>query len=98
MSDNFRQHNMSSERPGLEQYFIETGFYDLFPTALGIAEKLGYDQNEIIEAICKVNDKFYQYPPTKNRSAWFKMVFEEKLKEARGEILAYEALKARLGR
>lgn len=37
------------------------------------------------EAICKVNDKFNQYPPTKNRIAWFRMVFEEKLIESRAD-------------
>ena len=75
----------------LEDYFIKTGFYDLIPLAKRLAEDLGYDQTEMIEAVCKVSDKFYKYPPTKNRTAWFRMVFEEKLKEARGDILAYEA-------
>jgi len=75
----------------LEEYFLKTGFYDLLPMALQIAKNLGYDPREMIEAVCKVSDKFHQYPPTKNRTAWFKMVFEEKLKEARGDILAYEA-------
>jgi len=74
-----------------EQYFMLTGFYDLMPLALEIAENLGYDREEIIEAVCKVSDKFLQYPPTKNRTAWFKKVFEEKLKEARGDILSYRA-------
>jgi hypothetical protein len=45
----------------------------------------------MIEAICKVNDKFNQYPPTKKRIAWFRLVFEEKLKEARADILAFKA-------
>lgn len=78
-------------RPGLEDYFIKTGFYDVLPMALKLAGNLGYDHSEIIEAICKVNDKFNQYPPTKNRIAWFRLVFEEKLKEARADILAYKA-------
>lgn len=75
----------------LEEFFIATGFLDLLPLALEIAGSLGYDQNEMIEAICKVNDKYSQYPPTKNRTAWFRKVFEEKLHEARGDILAVRA-------
>ena len=78
-------------RPGLEDYFIKAGFYDVLPMALKLAKNLDYDYFEIIEAICKVNDKFNQYPPTKNRIAWFRMVFEEKLKEARADILAFKA-------
>ncbi len=74
----------------LEDYFINTGFYDLLPTALELARYLGYEERDMIEAICKVHDKFYQYPPTKNRMAWFKKVFEEKLLEARGDILTFE--------
>lgn len=81
------------KRPSLEDYFKMTGFYDLQPMALQLAKDLGYEDSEIIEAICKVNDKFNQYPPTKNRVAWFKRVFEEKLKEARADILAYTAKK-----
>lgn len=79
------------EKKKIEKFFITTGFYDLLPLALEIAESLGYDEAEIIEAICKVNDKFYQYPPTKNRTAWFRKVFEEKLYEARGDILTFRA-------
>lgn len=75
----------------LEEYFLKTGFYDLLPQALQIAEDLGYDQGDMIEAVCKVSDKFYQYPPTRNRTAWFKMVFVEKLAEARADILSYRA-------
>ncbi len=78
-------------RKDLEGYFICTGFYDLLPVALEIANNLGYDTSEMIEAICKVNDKFNQYPPNKNRTAWFKRVFEEKLEEARGDILTHRA-------
>lgn len=78
-------------RPGLEDYFVKTGFHDLLPIALKLAKTLGYDHFEMIEAICKVHDKFNQYPPTKNRTAWFRMVFEEKLKEARADILAFKA-------
>lgn len=81
------------EHPSLEQYFIKTGFYDLLPLALQLANDLGYGQNEMIEAVCKVNDKFLHFPPTKNRTAWFKTVFEEKLREARGDILTFYAKK-----
>ncbi len=75
----------------LEEYFLKTGFYDLLPQAQQLAENLRYDQSEMIEAVCKVSDKFNQYPPTKNRTAWFKMVFVEKLAEARADILAFRA-------
>ena len=78
-------------RPDLKDYFIKTGFYDLLPLALKLARTLGYEHFEMIEAICKVHDKFNQYPPTKNRTAWFRLVFEEKLKEARADILAFKA-------
>ncbi|MHB1419221.1 MAG: hypothetical protein ACYCX4_06455 [Bacillota bacterium] len=81
----------SHERRNLEKFFISTGFYDLLPLALEMAGGLGYNQTEMVEAICKVNDKFYQYPPTKNRTAWFRKVFEEKLREARADILTYMA-------
>ena len=80
----------------LEDYFLKTGFYDLLPQALQLAEDLGYDQSEMMEAVCKVSDKFYQYPPTKNRTAWFRRVFVEKLAEARADILAYRAKTDRL--
>jgi len=83
-------------RPSLEEYFITTGFHDLLPMALLLARKLDYDQGEMIEAICKVHDKFDQYPPTKNRTAWFRLVFEEKLTEARADILAHRAKSAYL--
>lgn len=78
------------DQRNLDDYFIRTGFYDLLPTALELAGQLGYEERDIVEAICKVSDKFYQYPPTKNRSAWFKKVFVEKLHEARGDILTYD--------
>lgn len=81
---------------GLDEYFLKTGFYDLLPQALQLADDFGYDQNEMIEAICKVNDKFYQYPPTRNRTAWFKRVFVEKLAEARADILAFRSTTANL--
>lgn len=74
---------------GLDEYFLKTGFYDLLPQATQLAEELSYDRSEMMEAICKVSDKYYQYPPTRNRTAWFKMVFVEKLAEARADILAF---------
>lgn len=77
----------------LEDYFIRTGFYDLLPLATQIAEDLGFSREEMVEAVCKVYDKFCRYPPTRNRTAWFKMVFKEKLCEARGDILAFKAIK-----
>ncbi|QHA01048.1 hypothetical protein [Dehalobacter restrictus] len=75
----------------IEDYFIRTNFYDLLPLAVEIAGDLGYTQEEMIEAICKVHDKFCQYPPTRNRTAWFSMVFKEKLHEARGDLLSMKA-------
>ncbi|MDF9408140.1 hypothetical protein L7E55_07160 [Pelotomaculum isophthalicicum JI] len=79
------------DRRKLEDFFITTGFYDLLPLALKVAVSLGYNQTEMIEAICKASDKCNHYPPTKNRTAWFRKVFEEKLREARGDILTYKA-------
>ncbi|NLK53193.1 MAG: hypothetical protein GX295_12245 [Syntrophomonadaceae bacterium] len=73
----------------LESYFMATGFLDRLTTAIQIAEELKYDSSEIIEAICKVADKFRIYPPAKNRAAWFEVVFREKLLEARADILAH---------
>jgi len=77
----------------LKDYFIRTGFYDLLPQAMQLAEDIGYDQTEMIEAICKVSDKFYQYPPTRNRNVWFRKVYVEKLAEARADILYFKAQK-----
>jgi len=71
----------------LESYFISTGFIDLLPLALKLAGQAGYGKDEIIEAICKVADKHREYPPRKNRSAWFACVFKEKLYEARADLL-----------
>jgi hypothetical protein len=76
----------------LEDYFIRTNFYDLLPLANQITRDLGYGQEEMSEAVCKTYDKFCRYPPTRNRTAWFKMVFEEKLHEARSDILAFRAI------
>jgi len=82
-----------TERPDLEEYFIQTGFYDLLPLAWQLANDFGYGEKEMIEAVCKVKDKFLQYPPKRNRTAWFKTVFLEKLQEARGDILTFKAMK-----
>ncbi|MDR3602878.1 MAG: hypothetical protein P4L49_20770 [Desulfosporosinus sp.] len=93
--------SLNGDRPNkaeLEEFFITTGFYDLMPLALELAGCLGYDQTEMIEAICKANDKFYKYPPTKNRTAWFRKVYEEKLREARGDILTHKARMKYLGK
>jgi len=73
----------------LKSYFINTGFIDLLPIAISIARDLNCGFNEMAEAICKVSDKSKQYPPTKNRTAWFKKVFREKLAESMADILAY---------
>lgn len=83
---------MNRKDLSLKDYFIRTGFYDLLPLATQLAEDLGFDESEMIEAVCKVYDKFNQYPPTRNRTGWFKMVFTEKLNEGRGEILAFSAM------
>jgi hypothetical protein len=77
------------KRNSLEYYFASTGFYDLLPVAVNLIRDLGFNWEEAIEAICKVADKARVYPPTKNRAAWFAIVFKEKLQEARAEILAY---------
>jgi hypothetical protein len=42
----------------LEDYFISTGFIDLLPIAHRLANDLNYGVDEIIEATCKVRDKF----------------------------------------
>lgn len=73
----------------LEYYFASTGFYDFLPPALGLIGTLGFSEQEAIEAIIKVFDKARRYPPTRNRSAWFLVVFKEKLFEARADIIAF---------
>lgn len=73
----------------LEYYFAGTGFYDLLPVAVNLMRKLGFNQEEALEAICKVADKARVYPPTINRKTWFSIVFKEKLYEARADILAF---------
>lgn len=72
----------------LEYYFARTGFYDLLPLALDLINTTGFSQEEAAEAICKVFDKARVFPPTKNRSAWFIVVFKEKLFESRADIMA----------
>lgn len=73
----------------MHYYFAGSGFADLLPLAMRITRELNCSQMEIIEAICKVADKARNYPPTKNRAAWFATVFREKLLEARAEVLAW---------
>ena len=87
----FKVHSTSPDKSelNLEDYFISTGFIDLLPIAYRIANDLNYGVDEIIEAICKVRDKFKQYPPTINRNAWFEKVFREKLDEARADMLLH---------
>jgi len=77
------------KRYSLEHYFASTGFYDFLPVALDLIRTMGFDRDEAIEAICRVFDKARQYPPTKNRQAWFMVVFKEKLRESRAEIMAH---------
>ncbi len=81
------------KRYSLEHYFVSTGFYDFLPVALDLIRTLGFSREEAIEAICKVFDKARVYPPTKNREAWFLVVFKEKLHESRAEIMAYRKTK-----
>lgn len=81
---------MNPKNLSLEDYFIRTNFYDLLPVATEIARDLSYSREEMVEAICKVYDKYCQFPPTKNRTSWFRMVFKEKLGEARGDLLSFK--------
>ena len=76
-----------SER--LRLYFTDTGFIDLLPHALGIANNLGYNEEEMIQAVCLVFDRQRTDPPVRNRTAWFRTVFNEKLGESRAQILAF---------
>lgn len=84
---------LSNTGADLKSYFIATGFIDLLPLALMLANQLGYSKVEVIAAICKVADKCREYPPIRNRSAWFAKVFEEKLGEARADILRMRYLR-----
>ncbi|OPX85746.1 hypothetical protein [Pelotomaculum sp. PtaB.Bin117] len=77
------------KKNSLEYYFASTGFYDLLPVAVNLMRKLGFNQEEALEAICKVADKARVYPPIRNRKTWFVIVFKEKLYEARADILAF---------
>jgi hypothetical protein len=67
---------------------------DLLPLALKLASQAGYSKDEIIEAICKVADKHREYPPIKNRTAWFACVFKEKLYEAKADFLKKNYLRS----
>lgn len=75
-------------KDSLEYYFAHTGFYDLLPVALDLITMLNFNQEVAIEAVCKVFDKARVYPPTVNRSAWFTVVFKEKLYESRAEMIS----------
>ncbi|MDD2554184.1 MAG: hypothetical protein PHT78_12560 [Desulfitobacteriaceae bacterium] len=83
---------MIARNVSLRDYFIRINFYDLLPLAIEIATDLGYGQDEMIEAVCKTYDKFLRYPPSRNRTAWFKTVLWKKLLEARSDILAFRAM------
>jgi len=78
------------DMPSLEDYFIQTNFFDLLPLARQIAQDYASEEDEMIEAVCKTYDKSRDFPPTHNRTAWFRKVFTEKLCEARSDILAFE--------
>jgi len=78
--------------PSLEEYFIQSYFHDLLPLARKIAKDHGgYEEKEMAEAVSRVYEKYKQYPPTHNRTAWFEKVFTEKLNEARSDNLAFKA-------
>lgn len=83
----------TGKNKNLQDYFISTGFFDLLDRALERARDLNYTDVEVMEAVCKVSDKFNAYPPVRNRVAWFDKVFMEKLLEARADILAHGAAK-----
>lgn len=78
-----------------ELYFTDTGFLDLLPQAKAIAREFGYDEDDMIEAICMVFDKQRDFPPTANRTSWFTTVFREKIQEAHAKILAHKRRKSR---
>ena len=82
---------------GPEFYFTNTGFLDLLPQAIDIANELGYGVEEMAQAVCLVFDKQRSAPPTRNRTAWFMTVFREKLHEAHAQIRAHEETKNRTG-
>lgn len=93
----FNQHRSSSapgrsriaESEQLKSYFTETGFIDLLPHAITITTDLGYTEDEMIQAVCLVFDRQRTDPPVRNRTAWFRTVFKEKLGESRAQILAF---------
>jgi hypothetical protein len=82
---------LTLKKPSLEEYFIRTNFYDLMPLSIQISNDLGFEQDEIVEAVCKVYEKSCMFPPTYNRTAWYRTVFTEKLYEARSDILKSKA-------
>lgn len=78
-----------TESEQLKSYFTDTGFIDLLPHALAITTDLGYGEDEMIQAVCLVFDHKRIDPPVRNRTAWFRTVFKEKLGESRAQILAF---------
>lgn len=77
------------ESEKLKFYFTDTGFIDLLPQAIDIATKLGYEEEDMIQAVCLVFDAQRTNPPTRNRTTWFRIVFTEKLGESHAQILAF---------
>lgn len=45
------------KKNSLEYYFASTGFYDLPPVAESLIRELGFNEEEALEAVCKVADK-----------------------------------------
>jgi len=66
--------------------FTEAGFLDQLPLALEMAAKHGCDEDAARLAVLLVEAKAAEYPPTRNRSAWFRTVYKEKLGEAKATI------------
>jgi len=78
-----------------EQHFSDTGFHDLLPLARRIAAEGGYNETDMITAVCMTFDKAQYYPPTWNRRKWFEIVYAEKLAEARAQHIRREWEKRR---
>jgi hypothetical protein len=72
------------------KYFFSLTTVSCPPQALTIATDLGYTEDEIIQAVCLVCDRQRTDPPVRNRTAWFRVVFKEKLGESRAQILAFK--------
>lgn len=74
---------------GADYYFTATGFLDLLPQARDTARRLGYGEDEMVQAVSMVFDKLRTDPPTRNRTGWFLTVLTEKLHAAHAEIRAH---------